>query len=392
MSNTSVPLAWLPAELARLEQSGLRRQRRQVTPLPGGWCEVDGRRLRNFASNDYLNLAYDERVRAAAKETLEVSVGATASALVCGRTDWHVRLERAIAEFEGTASAVLFPTGFAANVGTLAALIRPEDVVFCDRFNHASLIDGCRQSRAKFRVYRHDELERLDQQLQATPTTTCQWIVTDAVFSMDGDVAPLPELCDIAERSGAAVIVDEAHGTGVFGELGRGVAEFTNTEHRVAVRVGTLSKAIGTLGGFVAGSQSLTDWLWNTARSQVFSTALPPVVCAAATASIEIIRTEPQRRQRLHALCSQLRSELSQRGIEPIANSVGPIIPIVIGDPERTVAVARELERRGFLVAAIRPPTVPPGTSRLRLSLTTAFDASDIVALANALSEVLGAT
>ncbi len=391
MTESPAGLSWLPAELARLDQSGLRRQRRQVTQLPGGWCEVDGRRLRNFASNDYLNLAYDTRVLAAAKEALDVSVGATASALVCGRTDWHVRLEAAIAQFEGTESAVLFPTGFAANVGTLAALIRPEDIVFCDRFNHASLVDGCRQSRAKFRVYRHDKLDRLDEQLRAVPTATRKWIVTDALFSMDGDIAPLSELCDIAERWGAAVVVDEAHGTGVFGELGRGVAEHTNTEHRIAVRIGTLSKAIGMLGGFVAGSQMLTDWLWNTARSQVFSTALPPVVCAAAVASIEIIRTEPQRRQRLQSLCSQLRCELSQRGIEPVANSIGPIIPVVIGDPERTVAVARRLEQLGFLVAAIRPPTVPQGTSRLRLSLTTAFDATDIVALAAALGNALAA-
>lgn len=384
------PFLWMSEELAALESAGLRRARRVVRPLPGGACEIDGRRQWNFASNDYLGLAGDPRVVAAAQAALsESGVGSRASALVVGRTEWHARLEQALATFEGQEAAILFPTGYAANVGTIAALVDENDVVFCDRLNHASLIDGCRLSGAKLRVFRHSELETLERELHKAVEHRRRLIVTDAVFSMDGDVAPLRELCDLAERFEADVLVDEAHGTGVFGEHGRGVCEQLGVEDRVAARVGTLSKAIGTLGGFVAGSQSLVDWLWNKARPQVFSTALPPAICAAATAAIEIIQSEPERRQTLWHNCEFVRLELASRGIEVVANSTGPIIPIVLGDPEAVVAAQRTLEEHGCLVAAIRPPTVPQGTSRLRISLSAAHDESALKTLVAALQEAV---
>lgn len=384
------PFLWMSEELAALESAGLRRARRVVRPLPGGACEIDGRRLWNFASNDYLGLAGDPRVVAAAQAALaESGVGSRASALVVGRTEWHARLEQALARFEGQEAAILFPTGYAANVGTIAALVDENDVVFCDRLNHASLIDGCRLSGAKLRVFRHSELETLERELHKAYDSRRRLIVTDAVFSMDGDVAPLRELCDLAERFEADVLVDEAHGTGVFGEHGRGVCEQLGVEDRVAVRVGTLSKAIGTLGGFVAGSQSLVDWLWNKARPQVFSTALPPAICAAATAAIEIIQSEPERRTRLRHNREFVRLELAGRGIEVVADSAGPIIPIVLGDPEAVVAAQRKLEEHGCLVAAIRPPTVPQGTSRLRISLSAAHDESALKTLVAALQEAV---
>ncbi len=384
-------LDWLDSELQRLNDHGLLRGRRTIRPLGDGWCEVDGHRCRNFASNDYLNLAGDPRVLDAAQRALsEGGAGATASALICGRTIWHERLEQAIADFEQTEAAVLFPTGFAANLGTIAALVGSDDIVYFDRLNHASLVDGCRLSGAKLRVYRHDRLDVLERELGKADSESRRWIVTDSVFSMDGDLAPLADLCDLAERFGANLIVDEAHATGVFGDGGRGVCELSGTESRVAVRVGTLSKAVGCLGGFVAGSEQLRNWLWNSARTQMFSTALPPSVCAAATASLQIIRDEPQRRQRLHSLSRQLVELLRESNVTVPEGVAGPIVPVLLRDAQATVATAASLFDTGFLVGAIRPPTIPQQTSRLRVCVSTAFDETDIDELAAAIIRVAG--
>lgn len=376
---------WLDAELQRLRDDGLWRDVRTVQSLPDGWCEVDGRRVRNLSSNDYLNLAHDPRVIAAAREALdETGVGAGASALVSGRSPWHERLEAVISQFEETEATVLFPSGFAANVGTVSALVSNNDVVFCDRLNHASLVDGCRLSGARLRVYRHDRLENLERELAKSAGAGRRWIVTDAVFSMDGDLAPLPELCRLAERYEARLIVDEAHGTGVFGENGRGVCEHFDVEDRVAVRIGTLSKAIGTLGGFVACSRSVRDWLWHSARTQVFSTALPPVTCAAATESFRIIQQQPQQREHLHALSREFRELMSG---QTAPEGEGPIIPVRVGEPEKAQRLAANLLEHGFLVGAIRPPTVPRGTSRLRICMTAACRSDEARQLAGLLAE-----
>lgn len=375
--------AWITAALEQLAAEGLLRRRRVTRLLPHGRCEVGSRRVIDFASNDYLNLARDPRVVAAAAEALSISgIGARASALVCGRTQWHEQLEHRIASFEGRAEALLFPTGMAANMGTIAALCGTDDLILCDRFNHASLVDGCRLSQAKVRVYRHDDLATLEREFAKGDATRRRWIVTDSVFSMDGDLAPLPELCDIAERCDAALIVDEAHGTGVFGEHGRGACEALGVEDRVLVRIGTLSKAIGAQGGFVSGSADLISLLWNRARSQVYSTALSPVVCAAATAAIEIIAAEPDRRARLLAASQFFRDQLQSAGISTIEGSTGPIVPVVLHDPHAAMALAARLEERGFLVGAIRPPTVPHGTSRLRIVVTAAHEHEDLARLA----------
>jgi 8-amino-7-oxononanoate synthase len=385
-----VSLDWLDSELQRLSDQDLLRGRRTIRPLGDGWCEVDGHRCRNFASNDYLNLAGDPRVLDAAQRALsEGGAGATASALICGRTIWHERLEQALADFEQTEAAVLFPTGFAANLGTIAALVRSEDVVFCDRLNHASLVDGCRLSGATLRVYRHDRLDVLERELGKPDSEARRWIVTDSVFSMDGDLAPLADLCDLAERFGADLIVDEAHATGVFGDKGRGVCELSETESRVTVRVGTLSKAVGCLGGFVACSESLREWLWNSARTQMFSTALPPSVCAAATASLQIIRDEPQRRQRLNSLSRQLVEQLRESGLNVPEGVAGPIVPVLLGDAQAAVDAAGRLFDAGFLVGAIRPPTVPQQTSRLRVCVSAAFEEADIDELAAAITDAV---
>lgn len=386
----SEALAWIRDELSALDAAGLRRTRRNVLPLPAMRCRLDGRELVNFASNDYLNLSQDPRVIAAAQQALESSgLGATASALICGRTPWHAALEERLAQFERQPAAILFPTGFAANAGTICALAGSDETIFSDRLNHASLIDGCRLSGARLRIYRHDDLAGLESELLKASSHGRRLIVTDSVFSMDGDLAPLLELCTLAERFDAMLLVDEAHATGVFGAGGRGVAELMQVEHRVAVRIGTLSKAVGTLGGFVAGPQPLIDWLWNRARPQMFSTALPPAICAAAAQAIQIIADEPQRRARLLELSSAFRASLTARGINTVAAAAGPIVPVILETPERAVQVARRLEESGFLVGAIRPPTVPQGTSRLRITVSSGHQPADLDRLVTALQLAL---
>ena len=386
----SPSLPWIADALNELAAQGLLRRRRVIRRLTDGRCEVDGRAVLDFASNDYLNLASDPRVVAAAVEASQAGgVGARASPVVCGRTPWHEQLEQQIARFEGRADALLFPTGMAANAGTIAALCGPGDLILCDRFNHASLVDGCRLSQAALRVYRHDDLSTLERELKKDGPVRRRWIVTDSVFSMDGDIAPLPELCDIARRCGAELIVDEAHATGVFGEHGRGACEALGVEDRVAVRIGTLSKAVGAQGGFVSGPTDLIDFLWNRARTQMYSTALAPAVCAAATVALDIIAAEPQRRTRLAEASAFFRNQLRAADVETVAASVGPIVPVILRDPQAAVDMAARLEQRGFLVGAIRPPTVPRDTSRLRIVVTAAHQDEDLTRLATAIREEL---
>lgn len=386
-------LDWLNAELTAKENAGLFRRRRTFQPHPDGAVEVDGRRLLNLAGNDYLNLASDPRVLAAAKAAIDSSgFGARASALVSGRTEWHERLEQTLANFEQAESAVLFPTGYAANVGTIAALVGPDDAVFCDRLNHASLIDGCRLSQARFRVYPHLDLDTLDRELAKATDVRRRLIVTDAIFSMDGDVAPLPQLHELAQAHDAMLMVDEAHATGVLGQRGRGLTEHFNVPSGRIVRIGTLSKAIGSMGGFVAGERKLTDWLWNSARSQMFSTAMPPACAAAAAAAIEIIQADPQRREHLLQRSQSLRLRLADIGLNvPPTLVETPIIPIIVGEASRAMGAAASLEDAGFLVGAIRPPTVPKGTCRLRISLQTAVTESDLDRLTSALQVIVSA-
>jgi 8-amino-7-oxononanoate synthase len=388
-----VPFEWIRAELDTLSADGLLRRRRVVRPLGNGWCELEGRRLRDFASNDYLGLATDERIVAAAREALaDAGSGARASALVAGRGPWHERLERRLAEFEGSEAALLFPTGYAANVGAVTALVGPGDAVFSDRLNHASLIDGCRLSGATVHIYPHCDLESLEQHLSqadAREGTSRRLIVTDSVFSMDGDAAPLRELHELARRYGAMLLIDEAHATGVLGDRGRGLSEHCGIDDGAFIKVGTLSKAIGSQGGFVAGGRDVVDWLFNKARPQMFSTGLAPSACGAALAALDIIEAEPERRRTVLAHAASLRGGLMEAGLATPAHSVGPIVPVVLGDPEVTTRVARRLEDQGFLVAGIRPPTVPQGTSRLRISVSSAHSAEDVAALAK---EVIAAT
>jgi 8-amino-7-oxononanoate synthase len=385
-------IRWTRDELNDWNAAGLLRRRRTITAQKGGWCLVDGRRLQNFAGNDYLDLAHDPRVIAAAEQALrEGGAVAGASALISGHTQWHAALEERLARFERQPAAILFPAGFAANMGTIGALAGKGDVVCSDRLNHASLVDGSRLCGALVRVYDHLDLPGLERELAQAADARRRLIVTDSVFSMDGDLAPLPELCDLAERHQAMLLVDEAHGTGVYGASGRGVAELQVVEERGVIRVGTLSKAVGSLGGFVTGPQCLIDWLWNRARTQMYSTALPPAVCAAAAAAIDIIESEPERRERLARAGVSFRKLLADRGIETPPQSRGPIVPILLNSPERAMEVATRLEEAGYLVGAIRPPTVPSGTSRLRIALNSAVTDDDLRKLSDRLVLALAA-
>jgi 8-amino-7-oxononanoate synthase len=377
------PLAWIDDELDLLEADGLRRRlvtRRGAQRGTIAIEQADSRddtkssaanELLNFGSNDYLGLAADPRLAAAgAKAARAEGWGAGASPLVTGHSSSHRRLEQRLAEFLGTEAALVFPSGFAANSGTIAALVGRGDVVLADQKNHASLIDGCRLSRAEVLIYPHRDVGGLENMLRASAGYRRRLIATDTLFSMDGDVASLAEIAEIAERHNAMLLIDEAHATGVFGRFGRGVAEQAGVEAQVSIRVGTLSKALGSAGGFVAGSRSLIEWLLNRARPYVFSTAHPPAVAAAAVAALDIVRDEPQRRATLLDRSAALRQRLIAQGLPVPESAVSQIIPVVLGSPAATMQWAAELRTRGLFVPGIRPPSVPEGEALLRISLS----------------------
>jgi len=379
-------LHWIDEELQRLATQGLLRSRRIRTGPQGTVCNIDGKPVINFGSNDYLGLAGDPRLAAAARAALRrEGTGSGASPLVSGYSRYHRLLERRLAAFEATEAALVCVSGYAANVGTVAALVGPGDLVISDAHNHASLLDGCRLSRADFRVYPHCDMEALERLLRRSDRYRRCLIVTDTLFSMDGDFAPLPELAHLADRYQGMLLVDEAHATGVLGQDGRGLVEFFGLEDRVAVRIGTLSKALGCVGGFVVGSKSLVDWLVNRARPYIFSTAMPPPVAAAAAAAISIVRSEPQRRRHLLQQADLLRQQLSRMGWN-IGRSASHIIPLVVGAPHRATVLAAQLLRRGVFVPPIRPPAVPEGQSCLRISLTAAHSDDHVAQLIDALA------
>jgi 8-amino-7-oxononanoate synthase len=364
------PLDWIDDELARLDREGLLRRIITHEGPQGPIIRVGDEELINFGANDYLALAADERLRQAAREAINrEGFGAGASPLVTGHSASHARLERRLAEFEGTDAALLFPSGFAANAGTVAALVDRGDCIFGDQKNHASLIDGCRLSRAEVFVYRHGDTTHLGELLKENRSYRRRLIVTDSLFSMDGDFAPLREIAALKHEHGCMLLVDEAHATGVFGDRGRGVCELLGVEDSIDIRVGTLSKALGCSGGFVAGSSSLIQWLHNRARPYVFSTAHPAAIAAAALAALEIAEREPQRRSLLLERAHALRAELRKHGWN-LGRSESQIVPIYIGGAARAMQLAARLREQGLFVPGIRPPSVPEGESLLRISLS----------------------
>jgi 8-amino-7-oxononanoate synthase len=382
---------WMASELDERRRHGLYRTRRRIDSGQGVRVRLRGRECLNFSSNDYLNLACDLRLaRAAASAARRYGCGAGASPLVSGYLPPHRSLERALARWEGTEAALVFPSGFAANLAAVTALAGRGDAVFSDERNHASLIDGCRLSRAAVHVYRHADIDHLESLLTKKRSSSRRGlIVTDSVFSMDGDFAPLPDLLELAARFDCLLLIDEAHATGVLGERGRGLTHLWSlhvlSDSRL-VKIGTLSKALGAQGGFVCGTRRLVAWLVNHARPYVFSTALAPPIAAAARRAVAVVETEPERRGQLLDLAERLRDRLRELGYD-VGESRCQIVPVIVGRPQTALELSRKLEAEGLFVPAIRPPSVPPGTSRLRVSLTAGHTEDDVEQLVAALGK-----
>jgi len=377
----------LSLQLGALARDGLARRRRVVESAEGPHVMVDGRRYLAFCSNDYLDLArHPALVEAARRGAERYGIGAGASALISGHTRAHEALEERLARFVRMPRALHFSAGYMANLGILAALAGRGDTVFSDQLNHACLVDGARLSRAEVRVYPHLDLAGLGRMLAACATRG-KLVASDAVFSMDGDIAPLPELLALCERHDAWLVVDDAHGFGVLGEGGRGtLAHFGIASPRI-VYMGTLGKAAGVHGAFVAGEEALIEWLLQRARTYVFTTASPPLLAFALMASLELIEAEEHRRTRLRVLIERLRKALA--GLTwKLMNSETPIQPLIVGDNAAAVDLAGALQKRGIWVPAIRPPTVPAGSARLRITLSAAHNVEHVEELAAALRDL----
>lgn len=369
----------LQQDLEELRAQGLYRSWRRVDQVEGSRIRIGGRWLLHLASNDYLGLSRHPRVIAAAKEALErFGAGAGSARLIGGTFAVHEELEAAIARFKGAEAALLFPTGYMANLGIITSLAGPDDLILADRFSHASLIDACRLSRASFRIYPHGDLERLEAALkQRAGRYRRVLIITEGVFSMDGDLAPLPGMAALARRHGAWLLVDDAHATGVFGAGGRGTLEQFGIPAERILQMGTLSKGLGSLGGYLAGPRPVIELLKNRARSFVYTTALPPASCAAALESLRLIEEEPALRRRLWENVERWVSGLAELGCDLISRA-SPIVPVRVGSNEAAMALAQALFEEGIYAPGIRPPTVPPGSARVRTSITALHTESDL--------------
>lgn len=377
----------LAEELHALDQAQLRRVRRTVEAVRGAHLRVEGRDLLAFCGNDYLGLSQHPSVMEAARQAVsQWGVGATASPLVCGHSASHEALEQELAQFLGVARALYFPSGFTANVGLVPTLVGRGDAVFCDALNHASLIDGTRLSRAQICIYPHADIAGLARLLEQTPARR-KLIVSDAVFSMDGDVADLAALLRLAEQHDALLLVDDAHGFGVLGATGRGIAEHAGVQSERLITMGTLSKAAGSAGAFVAGDARVVEWVLQRARSYIFATTAPAMVTEALRASLRVIAQEGWRRERLRNHAARLQTALAaQPQVGRLLKSLTPIQPLIVGENAQALERMARLLEQGIWVPAIRPPTVPVGTARLRISLSAAHSDADIERLIAALA------
>ncbi len=379
-------------QLLALNQQGLYRSRRVVDSPQGIEVIIDGRKLINFCSNDYLGLANHPAVIKAFQSAAEqYGVGSGSAHLICGHSKVHHQLEQELAEFTGRDRALLFSTGYMANIGVISALLGRSDGVFEDRLNHASLLDGGLLSGAQFKRYRHGDIEHLQTRLQASKSNN-KLIVSDGVFSMDGDLAPVKKLAELSQQVDAWLMIDDAHGLGVLGDQGRGLlAHYQLSQNDVPILVGTLGKAFGTFGAFVAGSEDLIELLIHKARSYIYTTALPPAIAAATRASLKLVMAEQWRRDRLAELVQYFRRSAEQLGLA-LMSSTTAIQPLLIGDSQRALELSQQLWAQGYLVSAIRPPTVAQGSARLRITLSALHSHEQVEGLLVALdkSQVTG--
>jgi 8-amino-7-oxononanoate synthase len=375
----------LAAELAERTSAGLRRQRRVIEGPQTVEVVANGKRLLSFASNDYLGLAYHPRLMAAMQQAMQaVGVGSGASHLITGHHALHEELEQALARFVGLPASLLFSTGYMANMGVVAALMGRDDAVFADKLNHASLNDALVLSRAEFKRYPHQDLAALESQLAASQARR-KLVLVDAVFSMDGDIAPVPELLALCERYDAWLMLDDAHGFGVLGEHGAGVLEYFNISSPRIIYMATLGKAAGVAGAFIAGEPVLIDYLLQQARTYIYTTASPAPLAAALLESLNVIHDEPERRSHLRHLMAILKTHTPRRWRWMPSETA--IHPLLVGSNDEVLRLSEYLLTRGLLVPAIRPPTVPKGTARLRISLSAAHSEHDVHTLIQALRE-----
>ena len=378
----------LTSEILSLKQSDLYRRLRDVETPPDPIVRVDGRDVLLFCSNNYLGLANDARVKRAAIACLETyGVSSAASRLISGNTTQHRKLEADLARALHTEAALVYPTGYAANLGVIPTLVGPKDIIFSDSLNHRSLIDACRLSRAAVVLYDHADADDLANKMREHKAGRRRLIMTDGVFSMDGDLAPLDRLAELSREHNAILMVDDAHATGIFGATGAGTTEHFGVRDEVDVIVTSASKGLGTFGGVVAGKQELIDLLINRSPAFIFTSAIPPDICAATSEALAVLDAEPERRATLLAHATVVRDSLSELGYDT-CGSQSHIIPILTGDPAETLAAADFLIDQGVFVLGIRPPTVPDGRSRLRISLMSTHTDGHIESLLAALSEV----
>lgn len=370
---TANPLAWLSEEIEGWKKAGTYQRLRVLESACEPVARFDGREVINLASNNYLGLAnHPKLVEAAIEATRKYGAGSGAVRTIAGTMTLHLELERRIAEFKNVEACVVFQSGFAANAGTVAALLGPEDTIISDELNHASIIDGCRLSKAKIRIFPHRDFEAAGRMLgELEGTAGRKLLITDGVFSMDGDIAPLPELVGLAERYGAIMMVDDAHASGVLGRNGRGTIDHFGLHGRVDIQVGTLSKAIGCLGGYICGSRDLIEYLYHRGRPFLFSTSHPPAVAAACLAAFDLLEREPERIARLWENTRYFKEELRREGFDTGVSET-PITPIMVGEAALAHAFSQALFEEGLMATGIGYPTVPRGKARIRTIVTAA--------------------
>lgn len=377
-SNRADPLAFLGTELDALKQQGLYRMLRILEGEPAAHATFDHRSVVNLSSNNYLGLATHPKLKQAALDAVrKYGVGSGAVRTISGTMEMHMELERRLAAFKHVEAVVVFQSGFAANAGTVAAVLSKEDVVISDELNHASIIDGCRLSRAGIKVFPHKDVDAARKILRDLPPSQRKLLITDGVFSMEGDLGPVPELCAAAEEYGAIMMVDDAHASGVFGNHGSGTVDHFECHGRVDIQVGTLSKAVGVLGGYVAGSRTLIDWLYHRARPFLFSTSHPPAVAAACIAAIDVLETEPQWVERLWDNTRFFKSGLNSLGFNT-GISESPITPVIVGDAATAAKMSDTLFERGVFAQSIGFPTVARDKARLRTIVAATHTREDL--------------